>query len=165
MINPNERISGFVLIGLKGIRQVNNIEILNYLSENRFDDDVFFYLSLMGGLKDEEDLDFKKVDRIRKIAPAFLKYHITYTTQANPRRTIEEYNLTQPDDKRNYDYILLWESENLIEEYKNFCLDFRSMDEKKFNFPGYCRRKKVQSHLQDYEPYGEILVDDLWRKA
>ncbi|MCB1160905.1 MAG: hypothetical protein H7A25_00265 [Leptospiraceae bacterium] len=154
-----ENVPGKIIIAYKKLRKVENIEILNYLSENRFDADINCYISLLGGLSDEEDLNFHRANRIRKISQHIIRYHILYCIHRNPESVIEEFIQSQQDNKRAFDYILLNETENVVLDYHLFLRELTRLEHKKINMSGFCRLKDFKEFIEDYEEYGEILIN------
>ena len=103
-------LSGYIIIAYKKIRPVVNIELLNYISENRLDTDLEFYKSLLPDKIYDKELDFNRIQRIRKIAPHYIKYSTYYTLERYGIETqlkdaIVERN---SDNLRYFDYVFLW---------------------------------------------------------
>ncbi|MEM7183830.1 MAG: hypothetical protein AAF518_23190, partial [Spirochaetota bacterium] len=164
--SSHKDLSGFIVFTLKRIRQPVNIEILNYLSENRFDDNVEFYIDLLGKKLHEREINFLRAERIRKISQGYARFGIYYTpTSQQILEKLKTFNQEAPSDNgREYDYVFLWDSEDMVSDYKGFSLDLYKLQTGKVKLPNYCKIKKIKSYLEDYEPYGEVLVDRIWNK-
>ncbi|MCB1157007.1 MAG: hypothetical protein H7A25_23625 [Leptospiraceae bacterium] len=153
------KIEGYLIITLKKIRYIDFIELLNYTSENRFDEDLEFYISRLGtGIYDKE-INIHRANRLRSIASNFVKYKIFYTFSLD---NIEEELRSYPehDDGRPFDYILSSFCENIIEEYSKACLDFYKKSQR---IPGEacCRLKDINELLEEHKFTGKEIVNYL----
>lgn len=156
----SQSIKGYIIVAFKKIRQASNIEIMNSLSTNQFDTDLYFYTQIHGQLLDAEDIRFKKADRIRKISSGYIKYYISYALEKKEiPNQINKMNVSQPDDHRPFDYIFIWNSENIIEDYKSFCMDIKELEYKRVKLSGYCKLKTLKNYLSDFETYGEVVKE------
>lgn len=155
--------SGFVIIACKRIRQVLNIELLNYLSQDKLDDDIQFYMDQMPRKIYDREIDFVRADRIRKIANHYLSYRVYYSFSGkNIQEDLLEANRKENiDNNRDYDFIFIWESDNLIEDYSGFIMDLQKLDINKVSLPCYCKIRDFNKFLEDYIEYGEIIRNSI----
>ncbi|MEM7179595.1 MAG: hypothetical protein AAF518_01685 [Spirochaetota bacterium] len=157
----NRDLSGFVVIACKKIRKVVNIELLNYFSSQRLDDDIQFYIDQMPGKIYDREIDFLRADRLRKIAAHYVSYRVYYSFSNEDllQKCMDAKNKEDVDNQREFDFMFSWETDNLIEDYNGFVLDLQKLDTKKVKLPCYCKIKDLQEFLNDYIEYGEILKD------
>jgi hypothetical protein len=155
----NPWIEGFLIIAVRKIRKIEFIELLHYISENRYDEDLEFYISMLGdGIYDKE-LNIHKAERIRKLAPHYIKYKVFYTlTDENIMQMLSEHQRIS-DDYRPFDYVLTSYCENIVVEYERLCSEFRKYRPNKISIDGYCRLKHLNSILDIHKQAGKELVN------
>jgi hypothetical protein len=138
-----ERIKGTIVIGFKNIRDVSIIEIRNFINSNnkslQLDSCLFFYIERLGKTIQKNNFEIKRYERIKSIAPNYRTYEIAYS--------FESLNLLK-DKIKNYDYIVFYETQDLISEYESINYAFKRKK-------GNCLKLKdileLIKFLKDYE--------------
>ena len=131
-----EKKTGTIVIGFKRIRDVSIIEIRNsinsYSKSSQLD-------SSLGKTIQRNNFQIKRYERIQAIAPNYRTYEIAFS--------FEPVNLLKNRIK-NYDYIIFYETEDLVSEYESINYAFKSQK-------GNCLKLKKISELtrfiKDYE--------------
>ncbi|MEM7179513.1 MAG: hypothetical protein AAF518_01265 [Spirochaetota bacterium] len=161
---PQKDLSGYIVIACKMIRPVVNIELLNYVSQNKYDDDIEFFLAHLDGKIYETELDFEKADKIRIFSRDYLKYQIHHSTDGrNIGEKLAKLNTDgKYDDLRPFEYIFLWESEDMVTDYESFRAKLQNIAYKDCQFPGFCETNKLKQFLKSFEEYGDVLHNTIW---
>ena len=138
-----EKKTGTIVIGFKRIRDVSIIEIRNsinsYSKSSQLDSSLFFYIERLGKTIQRNNFQIKRYERIQAIAPNYRTYEIAFS--------FEPINLLKNRIK-NYDYIIFYETEDLVSEYESINYAFKRQK-------GNCLKLKKISELtrfiKDYE--------------
>ena len=138
-----EKKKGTIVIGFKRLRDVNIIEIRNSINSNsksfQIDSSLFFYIEKLGKTIQKNNFVIKRYERIKSITQNYRTYEIAYS--------FEPIHLLK-DRIKNYDYIVFYESEDLVSEYESINYAFKRKK-------GNCLKIKDISELikfiKDYE--------------
>ena len=146
------------------IRPVVNIELLNYVSQNKYDDDIEFFLAHLDGKIYETELDFEKADKIRIFSKDYLKYQVHYSIDGrNTAEKLARQNTDgKYDDLRPFDYIFLWESEDMVTDYESFRTKLAGIAYTGCSLSGFCETNKLKQFLKPFEEYGNVLHNTIW---
>ncbi|MEM7183698.1 MAG: hypothetical protein AAF518_22510, partial [Spirochaetota bacterium] len=82
-----------------------------------------------------------------------------YCIEHDTLEMIDTYIQSQQDDKRNFDYIFLNESDNLILDYHLFHRELNKYHYAKAKMPNHCRLRDFHKFMIDYEEFGEVLYE------
>ncbi|MCB1179617.1 MAG: hypothetical protein KDK36_18710 [Leptospiraceae bacterium] len=157
-LNPN--INGYLIIAVKKIRHVEFIELLNYPNENKYDEDIEFYISMIGDEIYEKELNLHKAERIRKIASNYIKYKVFYSlSDENLLESISEQD--KYDDGRSFDYVITSFCENIVIEYERLLNEFRKHPISKITTDGYCRKRELNKIIEIHKLSGVELINTL----
>ena len=138
-----EKKKGTNVIGFKRLRDVSIIEIRNSINSNsksfQIDSSLFFYIEKLGKTIQKNNFVIKRYERIKSITQKYRTYEIAYS--------FEPIHLLK-DRIKNYDYIVFYESEDLVSEYESINYAFKRKK-------GNCLKIKDISELikfiKDYE--------------
>ncbi|MBK8396805.1 MAG: hypothetical protein IPL26_16440 [Leptospiraceae bacterium] len=115
-----EKKKGTIVIGFKRLRDVSIIEIRNSINSNeqslQFDSSLFFYIEKLGKTIQKNNFAIKRYERIKSITPKYRTYEIAYS--------FEPIHLLK-DRIKNYDYIVFYESDDLVSEYESINYAFK----------------------------------------
>lgn len=156
----NPWIEGYLIVAIKKIRRVEFIELLNYPNENRYDEDIEFYISMIGHEIYEKELNIHRAERIRKLAPYYIKYKVFYSlVDSNILQLLNKQN--EHDDNRPYNYVLVSYCENIVIEYERLLAEFRRYKIKKTFVDGYCRLRDLDRILEVHKADGKELINSI----
>lgn len=138
-----EKKKGTIVIGFKRLRDVSIIEIRNSINSSskssQLDSSLFFYIEKLGKTIQKNNFAIKRYERIKSIIQNYRTYEIAYS--------FEPVHLLK-DRIKNYDYIIFYESEDLVSEYESINYAFKR---KKGNSLKIKDISELTKFIKDYE--------------